>query len=73
MTTRTRLLGDGTLGDIRPDPAIPVIKLGYIDVIGGFHYHGTALHSHEEGNEVHKHGARNTDLGINSDGTVVIP
>jgi hypothetical protein len=72
MATRRRLLGEGTLGDRRPDPAISRVRLGHIDVVDGWHVHGTKTHHHEEGNEVHKHGAANTDLGLDSDGTLVI-
>jgi hypothetical protein len=72
MPTRNHKLGDGTLGDKRPDPAVSRVRLGNIDVVDGFHEHGTKTHHHEEGNEVHKHGAANTDLGIDSDGTLVI-
>jgi hypothetical protein len=71
VTTRTRLLGDGTLGDVIPDPAIPWIKLGWIQETGGYHEHGTMTHNHQDANTVHKHGAHNSRLGVFSDGALV--
>ena len=69
MPTRNRTLGEGTLADRRPDPAVSRIRLGNIDVVDGFHEHGSVTHHHEQGNVKHKH--RTHDMSTDSDGTLV--